>query len=46
MAVHDICRGRSIIVPERVARGVGIPQVHLLHLENFVGFKSQNLDFS
>ena len=41
-----ICRVRSIIVPERVAKGVGIPQVHLLHLEIFVGFKSQNLDFS
>ena len=41
-----ICRDRIIIVPERVAKGVGIPQVHLLHLEIFVGFESQNLDFS
>ena len=38
--------GMSIIVPERVAKVVEIPQFHLVHLQISVGFKNQNLDFS
>ena len=39
----DTCRGCK---SEGAAKGVGIPPVHLLHLENFVRFKSQSLDFA
>ena len=31
---------------ERAVKGVEIPPVHLLHLETFVGFKSQSSDFA
>ena len=38
----NTCRGSK---SERAAKGMEIPPVHLLHLENFVRFKSQSLDF-
>ena len=31
---------------ERAAKGMEIPPVHLLHLESFVRFKTQSLDFA
>ena len=36
----------EVIVSERVAKSVGILQVYLVHLEIFVGFRDQSVDFS
>ena len=46
MVVMAVALVEGVRVRLRAAKGMEIPPVHLLNVENFVRFKSQSLDFA